>query len=317
MTRICIVFTLFCAAAAHADPKEVLIAALGRSWALNKILAYEQDQKEKSNRSSTNYINDAFSLENFVKAAGQVDAAKEFYESCAAFKPDQLPYGQDVGLYSAYEVNKYCQRAKSPRASLVAALHTRLAWHEEHFDGVAQSLVRDTKKGRSSANRQKQDPVGEVEALRAEYQPAFDALGEPFPKKFFDNYLAAYKAAGIGLKTATNQSLFTEATEQNGPIDAVARRIAKTVPVKGAAFMASRTWPGTNVEKNGLGVPLYKYRTVRVVVKLPAESFCRAYDVLARADHTGGGRYGSWYFRAGDGLENDFDDRAFDRGRCP
>lgn len=126
----------------------------------------------------------------------------------------------------------------------------------------------------------------------------------------------AFCASAHAVDPRDAKNLLWEATEKSKPIEAVAKRIAKGIPVAGYRYVTYGVYRGYDVEKNGLGIPLYKYRTVRVVVQAPGEAGCRGYDVFTQSDYEGGGRFGPWYFRDGDGLHRGFPSQKFSRGPC-
>jgi hypothetical protein len=259
---------------------------------------------------------------DFVAAANAEAALREVAAICQQYSAHhEVPPDSGQMLDAAGSCRRVTSYKQLLAKGLLGLLHAEEAiWAADAQDD--NKRLRETKHADPELRKKIDHAEAEAAAERAEFEPAFNALHVSMPASTFAAFLAARKT-GKQLLGATipdeARPILREFQKRGAVYDKLARALAKTIPTAGAKYVGFGIDPAIAIEKNALDIPVRKYLTVRAVVRMPRESFCRGYDFVAYADYAGGGRYSSsWYYTQDEAFSSsDFDKQEYEKGKCP
>lgn len=127
-----------------------------------------------------------------------------------------------------------------------------------------------------------------AEKDRGSFSAIFKKLGATLPASTFNSWV---EEGAHGLK------IFAAAKKKRrklpvGKKSSVSSALKKAIKGSGFKFVKYGLRSSqADIEKNGLGIPLYKRWVADVLLKKKGENYCRVYTFGVTADYKGGGRY--------------------------
>jgi len=223
-----------------------------------------------------------------------LDGMKEIEEGCdGPYKGIRDIPGYSVNIMSS--PGTWCQVARRRIELTKVAIKNRIAKDIEmqlgRLGDVAGGL--EKKEGWLSMGiEQIVNPEAFKQKFRDRYQGWWKLLGGGEPADLFAGFDKRVKEVWAAIDALAPKLSFTKGEGHDGRMEKLAR--ATLAKDKGLKILKSTMIAkGYTIEKNGLGVPLRRYRGGAVLYKMPKDKWCRERHFTYEETYAGGGKYQS------------------------